>query len=345
MHFDTTRANHSGKATINLLPAATLIAAIAASVTSLRADDAVGGWGNPLEVGQLSLKLPLQDGKTADQSVLATPTRQAIPLPATRLTLDASTTAAADAAPSEEKDEQAELAKKLQNPVANLISVPFQYNADFNIGPQQASRSTLNIQPVIPVPISKDWNLIIRTIVPVIYAASPADGISSEWGLGDTTQSFFLSPKEPVGGWILGAGPVVLWPTATNDLLGSGKWGAGPTAVALRQEHGWTYGILANQIWSFAGASDRRSVNATFLQPFIAYTFPTYTTISINTESTYNWAAHQWTIPINLAVAQLVKIGKMPVQFEIGGRYYADSPAGGPDWGLRFVITFLFPER
>jgi hypothetical protein len=246
-------------------------------------------------------------------------------------------------AADDEKAKEGELAKKLQNPVANLISVPIQNNWDFGIGPANAMRYTANIQPVIPFTLSKDWNLITRTILPVIYAESPVVGGRDASGLGDVVQSFFLSPKEPMGGWILGGGPVFLWPTATDSALGSGKWGAGPTVVALRQEHGWTYGALANQIWSYAGWGNQ-NVSATFLQPFVGYTTKTYTTFNLNTESTYNWTASQWTVPLNLSVAQLLKIGKQPVQFALGGRYYAERPSGGPDWGLRFTVTFLFPK-
>jgi hypothetical protein len=261
------------------------------------------------------------------------------------LLFDVAATSPAPAAEGEETPgSDAELAKKLQNPVADLISVPFQYNLDFGIGPKNARKSTLNIQPVIPVSISRDWNVIIRTIVPVIYADSPAPGVPYEFGLGDTVQSFFFSPKAPVGGWIIGAGPVFLWPTATDPLLGSQKFGAGPTAVVLQQQHGWTYGMLVNHIWSFAGDAERDEVNATFMQPFITYTFPTYTTVGINTETTYDWRHDQWTVPINLFGAQLLRIGRLPVQFQLGGRYYAEAPSGGPDWGLRFAVTFLFPK-
>ena len=163
-------------------------------------------------------------------------------------------------------------------------------------------------------------------------------------GLGDTTQSFFLSPKKPVGGWILGAGPVMYYPTATDSALGTGKWGAGPTIVALRQEHGFTYGILANQIWSYAGWSDE-NMSATFLQPFLAYTTKKETTFTVNTESTYDWDQSQWLVPLNFDVQQLVKIGKLPIAFQVGYRYYAEGPDGGPDWGLRFTVTFLFPKK
>lgn len=247
-------------------------------------------------------------------------------------------------ATADEGDSQAELAKKLNNPVANLISVPIQNNWDFGIGPADAMKYTANIQPVIPVSIAKDWNVIIRTILPVIYAESPTGG-SSTSGLGDTTQSFFISPKAPTKhGWIWGAGPVFLWPTSTDDVLGTGKVGTGPTAVLLKQIDGWTYGVLANHIWSFAGQGDTPDVNSTFLQPFVSYTTKTYTSLTLNTESSYDWDGDQWTVPLNLMVSQLVKIGKMPVQFQVGGRYYAERPAGGPDWGLRFAVVFLFPK-
>jgi len=243
----------------------------------------------------------------------------------------------------EAEDQQAELAKKLNNPVASLISVPIQNNWDFGIGAANAMKYTVNIQPVVPVSISEDWNVIVRTILPVIYAESPVPGGANHSGLGDVTQSFFFSPKAPVGGWILGAGPVGYYPTATDSELGGGKWGAGPTIVALRQEHGFTYGILANQIWSFAGWG-AQDISATYLQPFVAYTTKTYTTFALNTESTYNWEAKAWTVPVNFMVQQLVKIGGHPVAFQVGYRYYAERPSGGPDWGLRFTVTFLFPK-
>ncbi len=238
----------------------------------------------------------------------------------------------------------AELAAKLQNPVADLISVPFQFNFDTGFGPKDGDKLTLNIQPVIPVSINEDWNVIIRTIMPVVHLASIADGISSETGLGDITQSFFFSPTAPVNGWIVGFGPVFLWPTATDEGLGGEKWGAGPTIVIVKQHSGWTYGMLANHIWSYAGDGDRDDINATFLQPFISYTFPTLTTLTFNTESTYDWTNQEWTVPLNLQVSQLLKFGGMPVQIALGGRYYAQSPDGGPEWGVRFVITFLFPK-
>lgn len=239
----------------------------------------------------------------------------------------------------------AELAKKLQNPIASLISVPIQNNWDFGIGPANAMRYTVNVQPVIPFSLSEDWNVITRTIVPVIYAESPVAGGSDKFGLGDINQSFFFSPIAPTSsGWIWGAGPVLLYPTATDDALGSEKFGLGPTAVLLKQEKGWTYGLLANHIWSVAGPSSRADVSATFLQPFLSFTTKKFTTLGLAAESTYDWENQQWTVPLNMSASQLLKIGKQPVSFALGVKYYAEKPSGGPDWGLRFTVTFLFPK-
>lgn len=252
-------------------------------------------------------------------------------------------------APAVSADAEA-LAMKLANPIASLISVPFQNNFDFGMGPDgDGSKYLLNFQPVIPFDVNEDWNLISRTIIPYVYQndvfGTSENPSGSQSGLSDIVQSFWLSPKRPTSnGWILGVGPVLLLPTATNSLLGAEKWGAGPTAIALKQTGGWTYGALVNQIWSFAGDSDRDEVNQVFLQPFLSYTTKQATTYALNTESTYQWETSQWIAPVNLMVSQLVKFGKQPVQFQVGGRYYAEGPDGGPEWGLRFAVTLLFPK-
>lgn len=238
----------------------------------------------------------------------------------------------------------ASLAKKLSNPVADLISIPFQFNYEEGYGPNDAGRATLNIQPVIPITVSEDWNMIVRTIVPIIHQEAPSPTLSDETGMGDILQSFFLSPKEPIDGWIIGAGPVVLWPTGTEPSLRSESFGLGPTAVALRQDSGWTYGALANHVWSVTNSNDHEQVNATFIQPFLSFTWPSATTVGANVESTYDWNTSEWNLPAALTVSQIFTIGGKPVQFTLGGRYFLDSPEGGAEWGVRFVITLLLPR-
>ncbi len=235
-----------------------------------------------------------------------------------------------------------DLAKKLSNPVANLISLPIQNNYDFGIGENDGWMSRTNVQPVIPFSLSEDWNLISRTIFPLVYQEDVFGAGSSDFGLGDTTQSFFLSPTASDPIW--GIGPVFLLPTATEDFFGSEKWGAGPTAVVLKQDKGWTVGALVNHIWSFAGEDSRDDVNATFLQPFVSYTTKKATSLTLNTEASYDWEHEQWTVPINLIAAQVLKIGDQPIQLGLGARYYAEGADGGPEWGIRAQLTFLFPK-
>src|SRR5688572_22604741 len=246
---------------------------------------------------------------------------------------------------AEAQESADELAKKLSNPIASLISVPFQFNADFGVGPEDDGEAyTLNMQPVIPIHITDDWNLISRTILPVAGREDVFPLDDSVWGLSDTLQSLFFSPVEPgPGGLIWGVGPALLFPTATDERLGTEKWGAGPTAVALLQEGSWTVGTLANHIWSYAGEDDRDDVSQTFIQPFVAYALGDGQTIGLNSETTYDWEAEEWTVPVNLQYTKVFTIGRQPMSFQFGGRYYPEKPEDGPDWGLRATITFLFP--
>lgn len=243
-------------------------------------------------------------------------------------------------------EDDSDLAKKLSNPVSSLISVPFQLNYNSGYGTLDGNQTLLNIQPVIPVSISSDWNMISRTIMPVISQTAFVPGQEDVSGFGDITQSLFYSPKAPTkGGLIWGIGPAFLLPTASDESLGTGKFGIGPTAVALVQKNGFTVGALANHIWSVAGDEDRADVNATYLQPFLSYTTKKATSFTINTESTYDWETEQWSVPINLTVGQIVKLGGKPVQITAGARYWAQSPEGGAEgWGGRFVVTYLFPK-
>ena len=261
----------------------------------------------------------------------------------------ATETKSADKAAAPADDAQA-LAKKLSNPIADLISVPLQSNFDCNIGPaDDGCRFTTNVQPVIPISITEDWNMISRTILPITYQDDIFPGAGDQFGLGDTVQSLFFSPKAPssFGGLIWGVGPVFLVPTGTDELLGTGKFGIGPTAVVLKQEGHWTLGALMNQIWSVAGDADRADVSNLFLQPFIAYTTTDAWTYSLNTESTYSWEAKEWSVPINASVSKLIRIGKQPISLQAGLRYWAVSPdeTGPEGFGGRLAVTFLFPEH
>jgi len=236
------------------------------------------------------------------------------------------------------------LAKQLSNPVAALISVPFQFNYDTGYD-NDGEKWLLNIQPVIPIDLNEDWNLISRTILPLIDQKNVVN-LDTQSGLGDTVQSFFLSPKKPTSsGWILGVGPVALLPTATDDLLGQEQWALGPTAVALKQtDSGWTYGALVNQLWSVGGDNDRAEVSAMFLQPFLTKGLGKGRTVSLNAESTYDWNGGQWSVPVNVGYSMVTKFGDQRVSLQGGARYYVEAPEGGPEWGLRFALTLLFPK-
>ena len=239
----------------------------------------------------------------------------------------------------------AELAHKLANPVSSLVSLPLQLNYDCCAGvdPDDDGAFLLNVQPVMPFTLNDRWNMIVRTILPVHYREGRSAIDGEGFGFGDVTQSFFFSPQ-PVNGLTWAVGPAFLWPTGSEGYE-SGKWGAGPTGLLLKQDGRITYGILANHIWSVAGAENRPDISNTFLQPFFNYVFPDSTGIQINTESTYDWEREQWTVPINAGVTHVYNISGQRVSLGAFGRVYAASPDNGPDWGVRFVATFLFPKK
>ncbi|HEY6814803.1 MAG TPA: hypothetical protein VI168_04615 [Croceibacterium sp.] len=232
---------------------------------------------------------------------------------------------------------------KVANPISDLISVPLQSNYDCCYGPEDASRYTLNVQPVIPLRLSDDMRLITRTIIPFISQGETVAGQGGVTGFGDVTQSFFFSPTHAPPGLILGAGPVLLWPIGKAE-LGTEKFGAGPTVLIARQASGTTMGLLANQIWSYAGDASRADVSLMTLQPFLSHTLPDTTSFTLNSETTYDWHADQWTVPINFMVGHLFKAGEQRFNLQGGVRYYAERPDGGPEWGLRLAVTLLFPE-
>lgn len=251
-----------------------------------------------------------------------------------------------EAAPADGEHSAEDLAKKLSNPVSSLISFPIQTNFDFGMGSGGSGwRMTMNIQPVIPIALNPKWNLISRTILPIIHQGNVVAPGTGQSGLGDTVQSFFISPNksEP---FIWGLGPVVLIPTATNEFLGSDQLGLGPTLVVLKQQGHWTYGALFNHIWRVAGGAGKPNVNSTFIQPFLNYSTKDAWTYGINTESTYDWTGSSWSVPIHFTVSKVVRFGKQPISFGGQLRCWVTSPTGGPEsCGFRAIVTGIFPKK
>lgn len=248
---------------------------------------------------------------------------------------------AQEAAPPEASD----LEKKIQNPIASMISVPFQNNSDFGIGPYNRTRNTLNIQPVIPVSISKNLNLITRTIIPII--SQPIGENDNEAGLGDISLSLFLTPAKP-GKLIYGGGVALGIPTATGNYLGSGKWSAGPSVILLAQPKGWTVGTLLQNTWSYAGADDRGDVNFFYSQVFVVKNLPKKWYVNSAPIITANWEAasdNKWTVPLGAGVGKLFRLGKLPINAQAGYYFNVVKPEGGPDTQLRLQATLLFPTK
>jgi hypothetical protein len=241
------------------------------------------------------------------------------------------------------------LAKAAQNPVAAMISVPFQYNINLETGPLEKTQHILNIQPVYPIRMNAEWNVITRTIVPVI--SQPAFNASQdrENGLGDIQFSAFLSPQAPSGGWIWGAGMIVQLDTATDDRLGQGVWGLGPTAVALKTDGPWLYGALINNVWSVSEDSGRASVNQLLLQPFINYNFPEHPGryLSFSPIITADWKAdsgQRWVVPLGLSIGQIVKVGTQPLNLQAGAYYNVERPDAAARWQIRLLVSLMFPK-
>lgn len=240
-----------------------------------------------------------------------------------------------------------DLRKAAQNPMADLLSVPFQNNTNFGYGPLEETQNITNIQPVIPFDLNENWLLISRTVAPLISQPGFYDGQGSEYGLGDINQSLFLGPSKP-GKIIWGVGPVFLLPTATDSRLGGKKWGAGPGAVALTMQGPWVAGALVQNIWSFAGPSDENDVNQMLAQYFINYNLPNGWYLTSSPIITANWEAdsnNRWTVPVGGGFGKLFTLGKLPVNAQLQAFYNVEKPEVlGPDWTLRVQVQFLLPK-
>jgi len=227
----------------------------------------------------------------------------------------------------------------------DLISLPFQNNTNFDVGPQKKTQNILNIQPVWPVTLSESWNLITRTIVPVVSQPGSLPGQDRENGLGDTTFTAFFSPARP-SKWIWGAGPVLLLPTASDDRLGSDKWGLGPSVVVLTTPGPWVIGSLFSQVWS-TGGSGTQDIDLFTWQYFVNYNFPDGRYLSSAPVMTANWKAgsgEKWTIPVGGGGGKVFRIGKQPINASAQVFYNVEKPRFGADWTLRLQVQFLFPK-
>ncbi|WP_233270429.1 transporter [Chachezhania sediminis] len=256
--------------------------------------------------------------------------------------LAAVVTLAAAATQVSAEQSASDLAKQLSNPVASLISVPLQFNYDQNIGPNdKGHRTSVNIQPVMPVTLNADWNLIMRTVLPVISQDDVIPG-RSQLGFGDTLQTFFISPSRP--GLIWGLGPAFLLPTG-NDDLGLNQFGAGIEGVVLKQAGPWTVGALGYYLWDVGGGSNATDIQQAYAQPFVSYTTAGGWTYTLNSETTYDVLTNQTSMPFNAVATKVTKLGKQPISIGGGVRYYAESTPNGPEgWGARLILTFLFPK-
>jgi hypothetical protein len=246
-----------------------------------------------------------------------------------------------------------DLAKIAQNPVGNLVSVPFQENLYLNTGPLDKNYNVLNIQPVIPISVSDDWNIITRTILPIVSLPPFAPDQSRTNGIGDTQVSAFLSPAKP-GAWIWGVGVITQLPTHSNPLLGNNNAGFGPTFVVLHLEHGspWVYGVLANNVWSLGSSTSATSSSGQkysngLIQPFINYNFKSGFYFTSSPIMTVNWEAagsQQWTVPIGGGAGKLFKIGPLPVNTSLAAYYNVVRPDGAGNWNIRLQVQLMFPK-
>ena len=244
-------------------------------------------------------------------------------------------------AQSEEEVANEELAKKAQNPIANMISVPFQNNTSYGIGPDDKTSNVLNIQPVIPVGLGEKWNMITRTIIPIVTVPDFSTTEGSITGLGDINLNLFFSPKESKIIW--GVGPIFNLPTATDPALGAQEFGIGPAIILVKMSGKWVYGATMNNTWSVANSD----INRFYLQYFINYNLPNSWYLSSSPIITADWTAesgNQWVVPFGGTVGKLFRLGKLPINVQAGAFYNVVKPDGGADWQTRFQLQLLFPK-
>lgn len=243
--------------------------------------------------------------------------------------------------------ESSELAKQAQNPIAKLISVPFENDFNPETGFRREDSYVLQMKPVVPISLSEDWTVITRTIIPVIQLPALAPGVKGETGLGDIQESLFLSPAK-AGPVIWGAGPVVSFPTATEDILGTGKLSLGPTAVVLRSTGHWLFGTLIQNLFSVEGPSGRADVDQLLMQPFVNYNLRHGWYLTSSPIITANWEKgpeERWLVPVGGGIGKIVHLGKLPVNMYAQYFRNVERSGGTTPWSVRFQMQFLFPKK
>jgi hypothetical protein len=256
--------------------------------------------------------------------------------------------AEAEESPVKAASDTEALARAAQNPIASMISLPFQSNFNFGVGKDDDMGYILNVQPVYPIKLSDDWNVVTRTIMPIIYQPAMTAASDDEFGLGDISPAFYFSPVKTFHSIIWGAGPIMTFPTATDKVLGTGKCSIGPTFIALTMKGPWVAGGIINNQWSFAGDDDRKDVNLMLMQPFVNYNLPKGWYLTTSPIITANWEAQNsqmWTIPIGGGFGKILKIGGQPINAQLAGYYNIERPTGSGDWQIRFQVQFLFPKK
>lgn len=248
--------------------------------------------------------------------------------------------------------------KQLTNPVSDLWSITLQqnnYRVDVGPGIGERWNSNLNFQPVLPVALTDEWNLITRPVITLVNSVPHPDPGSipldddRTTNFGDIVVLELVSPSAKlVGGWLLGAGPTFIFPSAGSRWTGQGKWQAGPSAIAGYLSEKWIAGLFVQQWFSFAGNDHRSGVSQMNLQPFASYFLPDGWSIGYSGNVLANWKEDGddvWTVPVGVAVAKVLKLGKLPVRVSLGGQFMPIRPdVFGQKWNLQVVVAPVLPK-
>jgi len=250
-----------------------------------------------------------------------------------------------------------EVNKKMTNPTSNLWYLNFQQNNyRLDMGEDQGDRwnSNLNFQPVMPVALTEDYNLVTRPVIPLFISQphpnseNPTE-VDRTTGLGDITLMFNIAARPHLSGnWLLGLGPTFIFPAASTDATGQGKWQVGPSGIVGYLSKNWILAAFVQQWWSFAGDDSRASTNWMNLQPIATYFLHDGWSIGYSGNILANWEVNgdnRWTVPIGLGVSKVVKFGKLPVKITLAGQYMPIHPDElGQKWNIQLTFAPVIPQ-